>query len=56
MNGTQGILNFLGIFWELKPTFALFKEKIQLNWVRTMFEMDSDVFGLSFSKNLDFRI
>ena len=28
VDGTQGILIFLGIFWELKPTFALFKEKI----------------------------
>ena len=31
MDGTQGILIFLGIFWELKPTFALFKEKIPHN-------------------------
>ena len=30
MDGTQGIFIFLGIFWELKSTFALFKEKIQI--------------------------
>ena len=28
VDGTQGIFLFLGIFWELKPTFALFTEKI----------------------------
>ena len=28
MDDTQGIFIFLGISWELKPTFALSKEKI----------------------------
>ena len=34
VDGTQGILIFLGIFWELKPTFALFKIKIRLHLLK----------------------
>ena len=36
VDGTQGILVFLDIFWELKPTFALFKEKIIHNFVNIL--------------------
>ena len=49
MDGTQGIFIFLGIFWELKPTFALSKEKIRFLLANNADELsDKDIIVLTY--------
>ena len=49
VDGTQGILIFLDIFWELKPTFALFKEKFKLILDQNILILSSLIWPISWN-------